>query len=46
MCKKCKGIGRLWYKVGTHEWDLSEKIISGLWAGITKHSNDRGWNRR
>lgn len=45
-CKHCY-LGRRWVQEGSGEHRLSANIgAMGLYKGITKHQNDRGWNRR
>ena len=46
-CKFCYGSGRRWAARGSGEHRVAANMgAMGLWPGITKHSNDRGWNRR
>lgn len=46
-CKLCKGLGRRYVEWGSGEHRVAANIGAvGLYPGISKHNNDRGWNRR
>lgn len=46
-CKFCYGNGRRYAIHGSGEHRIAANMgAMGLWKGITKHQNDRGWNRR
>jgi len=46
QCKMCGGTGTRLVVYGSGEWRIAKQIVKGLWPGIRKHNNDRGWNRR